>query len=137
MMRGRSPAVGRRDPGGRSIRATEEFKICSSCQACWPSRKHFLEDPAAEIIGYQVNYEDLELGLFLFSHTSCGTTLAIPAVRFKDLYDGPVFRERMTGTKECSDLCQHGDALNACPARCECAWVREIIQVLRRKPADV
>ncbi len=32
-----------------------EFKKCTFCGHLWQSRKDFLEDPATDLIGYQVN----------------------------------------------------------------------------------
>ena len=101
------------------------------CGYQWQSRKDFLEDPTTDLIGYQVNFEQLDLGFFLFNHLECGTTLGIPADKFKDLYNGPIFSERLTGTKECQEYCLHKDQLDPCPAECECAYVREIMQEVR------
>jgi hypothetical protein len=106
------------------------FKKCPNCGVEWSKRTSFLEDPALELIGYQVNFKELEAGLLLFNH-SCHSTLAVPAHQFADLYDGPIFAERATGSEECPEYCLHQDELRACPAQCECAYVREIIQVVR------
>jgi hypothetical protein len=111
-----------------------EFKKCTLCGHRWQSRKDFLDDPATDIIGYQVNFEQLDLGLFLFNHLECGTTLGIPAGNFKDLYNGPVFADRLTDTKECREYCLQEDQLASCPAKCECAYVREILQTVQRWP---
>jgi hypothetical protein len=110
------------------------FKKCPLCGRRWHSRNDFLEDPSTDMIGYQVSFEDLSLGLFLFNHLECGTTLGIPAGNFKDLYHGPAFSERLFGTKECQEYCLHEDQLDPCPAKCECAYVREILQTVRRWP---
>lgn len=104
------------------------------CGRRWQTRKNFLEDPATDMIGYQVNFEQLYLGFFLFNHLECGTTIGIPAGKFKDLYDGPIFSERLTGTKECQEYCLHENQLDPCPTKCECAYVREIMQVVRLWP---
>jgi hypothetical protein len=85
------------------------------------------------MIGYQPLFEKLTAGLFLFNH-SCGTTLATPAEAFQDLYDGPIFTERLNGTEECGGHCLHEDDLGPCPAKCECAYVREIMQVILNWP---
>ncbi len=112
----------------------DEFKKCTFCSHRWQSRKDFLEDPATDLIGYQVNYDHLNLGLFLFNHLECGTTLGIPAGSFKDMYKGPVYKERLTGTQHCPEYCLHEDQLDPCPAKCECAYVREILQTVQRWP---
>jgi hypothetical protein len=109
------------------------FKQCSVCGFRWSTREQFLADPDIEIIGYQVNFVELLAGFFLFNH-SCKTTLAILSEAFEDLYGGPVFSERATGSAECQDRCLHESDLSPCPVQCECAFVREIIQHVKNWP---
>jgi hypothetical protein len=109
------------------------FKKCPSCGFEWSTRDAFLAESNLKVIGYQVHFEELTAGLFLFNH-SCLTTLAVPAARFQDLYQGPVFTERATGSSQCPQYCLHQEELTACPAHCECAYVREIIQIIRNWP---
>jgi hypothetical protein len=86
------------------------------------------------LVGYQVNYGQLELGFFLFNHLDCGSTISIRAGAFRDLYDGPVFSTRLVGTDECLGYCSREDELEACPSECEGAYVREILQVVAQWP---
>jgi hypothetical protein len=113
-----------------------EFKKCPFCGHLWPSRKDFLKDTSTDLIGYQVNFDHLHLGLFLFNHLTCGTTLGIPAGLFSDLYKGPIFSERLTDTKACPAYCLHQNQLDPCPAKCECSYIREILQVVRHRTAN-
>lgn len=108
----------------------KSFKKCTTCGHDWKRRDDFLEDGALKIIGYEANFNALGLGIFLFDH-SCGTTLALPVDKFKDMYKGVVFNERKTGTYECPGHCMHKSKLDPCPANCECNWVRELIQMLK------
>ena len=103
------------------------------CTVVWKNREQFLEDANVEIIGYQVDFKDLASGLFLFNH-SCRTTLALEVSKFKDLYEGPIFAEHATGGDECPEYCLRECELRPCPARCECAYVREIIQTVINWP---
>lgn len=109
------------------------FKICSKCGFVWPDKTSFLNDPDISIIGYQVDFEELKAGLFLFHHV-CGTSLAIKAEAFQDLYDGPMFTEKLSGTENCDGYCLRKSDLRPCPAKCECAYVREIMQVVLNWP---
>ncbi len=109
------------------------FKTCSKCGFVWPERGSFLNDPNLRMIGYQADFEELMAGTFLFNHI-CKTTLAIKAEDFLDLYDGPIFSERLEGTEECGGHCQHKNDLSPCPLKCECAYVREIVQVILKWP---
>ena len=77
-------------------------------------------------MGYQASFVNLVAGLFLFEH-SCMTTLAIPAVEFTDLYEGPVFDRNMMGSDQCEGHCLHEEDLDPCPAQCECAYVRDVL----------
>ncbi len=117
----------------RAKRVGRPFRRCSACVRVWPSRNAFLSDPDVTLVGYQVNYGELKAGFFLFNH-ACRTTLAVRASTFRNLYDGPIFRQRADGTASCPGYCVHESELAACPSACECAYVREILRVCRDWP---
>jgi len=108
------------------------FKNCTKCRHVWESREAFICDTGVELIGYQVHFNDLTLGFFLFEH-SCGTSLALRALEFRDLYTGPIFAERKTNSPDCPGYCLHKDNLETCTNQCECAYVRNIMQILKAK----
>ncbi len=110
------------------------FKKCSCCGFEWGTRKNFLSDPSIDVIGYQVHFENLREGTFLFMHHTCKSTLANHAGDFQDLYDGPIFAENALGKEECPNYCLVHDELRPCPVRCECAYVREVIQIVKNWP---
>jgi hypothetical protein len=112
------------------------FKECPMCGYAWCSRNEMLEDPDIELVGYQASFKILTEGLFLFNHQCQGATLAVPAGEFLDLYNGPVFKERLTGTKACPGHCLYHDDFEPCPAKCECAFVRKILQLIRKWPKN-
>lgn len=129
----------RERPAGRSFvfkGAPVTFKRCTSCGYAWESRDAFLGDPEIELIGFQVDAVKPEEGLFLFNHVdaTCGSTLAIRAREFLDLHQGSMFGEKMAGTDRCVGHCLHADDLHPCPARCECAYVRAVLPVIREWP---
>ncbi|MBW2466896.1 MAG: hypothetical protein JRF02_06295 [Deltaproteobacteria bacterium] len=111
------------------------FKQCTLCGHQWENREAFLADPDLEIIGYQVSFETIENGLFLFNHI-CETTLAIEVKKFDDLYKGPKYDMALTDTEECLSLCRDINALDTCSAPCKFAYVRDIIQIIRRWPPN-
>jgi hypothetical protein len=115
-------------------RAGEILKQCPCCGFVWPARDGFLADPQLAVVGYQVNFDELLLGFLLFSHLACGSTIALPAGVFRDLYGGPVYAGRATGTADCPGYCLRREELEPCPARCECAYVREVLQIVRGWP---
>lgn len=120
-----------------SIRVREAkrawFKSCPVCGVTWISRDAFLSDRGIDLIGYQVNFGNLLAGHFLFNH-SCGDTLSVEAGEFEDFHDGPIFRERLSGTEECLEHCLRQDDLDPCKAQCECVFVRDILQTVRNWP---
>ncbi len=95
-----------------------------------------MSDPEIVLSGYQVHFVDLRAGLFLFTHerAGCHTTFSIEAGGFFDLYEGPIFEERMAGRPECPGHCLHPSRLERCPVRCECAFVREVIDIIKKWP---
>ncbi len=105
------------------------FKVCPMCKKVWRRRNEFLADPAICAIGYMANFQDLKLGLFCFNHEApgCRTTLVVAASHFIDLYEGPPFTQRLTGTQDCPGYCLYKDELRPCPAQCECACVRAVL----------
>jgi len=77
----------------------------------------------------------LKAGIFMFNH-SCHTTLALRAEDFADLYQGPIFKERATGSDECPGHCLHEHNLGPCPAQCECNYIRHILQLIQSWPKN-
>lgn len=109
------------------------FKRCNICSCIWNSRDTFLGDPDIDIVGYQVHFAELTSGIFLFNH-SCRSTMSFKAGEFMDLYDGPIFAEKLANTEGCPQFCLYKDLLRPCPEKCECASVREVIQIIRQWP---
>jgi hypothetical protein len=112
----------------------DPVKRCTCCGHTWSTLDAFLGDSQLEVAGYQVNFTDLVAGLFLFNHLACGSTIAVPVGFFRDLYDGPIYARRATGTADCPEYCLYVSELGACLAQCECAYVREILQTVRQWP---
>jgi len=111
----------------------EVLKECASCGNGWSTREEFLEDPDIILIGYQAHFEELTSGLFLFNHV-CGNTLALFTEQFTDIYTGPIFKQCKVDTDECPGHCLYEDDLSPCPVECECAAVRDIIQIIAQWP---
>jgi hypothetical protein len=109
------------------------FKKCTCCEHTWTTREDFLSDPTIVIIGYQVRFDNPDLGFLLFNHLvrDCETTMAIEAGDFTDLYDGPIYEEPLTNTDKCPEYCLNKTNLKSCLAKCACAYVREVIQIIK------
>lgn len=110
------------------------FKLCPSCFEVWQTRDLFLSEPNLALNGYKADFERLEYGLFFFTHmkADCYSTLAIEVADFMDLYQGPLYSERRTGKPDCPGYCLDKVQLQRCEARCECAFVREIMQIIKK-----
>ena len=115
----------------------QRFKECSCCGKAWPQRIAFLMDPSVEIVGYQADFFELELGFFLFDHVDCGTSLAVHVDAVSDLFPGPVFADRLSDTDACPHYCQKPEEFRPCPNNCECSYVRNILHRLKMRDLDV
>ena len=115
--------------------AADVFKTCSCCSTAWKTRNEFLSDPYLKLNGYQICMVDLEYGLFLFTHLveGCFSTIAINIFAFSDLYDGLKYRENRALSPECPRYCIDEQNLERCESLCECAYVREIMQIIKAK----
>lgn len=113
----------------------EPFKVCPTCGKVWKALDEFLADPELELMGYQVHFEDLTGGLFIFihHHENCGTTLAVPVGQFTSLSERPILTPRGQPVEHCPSLCVREGALTPCPNECECVWVREVMQAIRER----
>jgi hypothetical protein len=112
------------------MNSTEPFRTCT-CGVSWRTRAELVTDRTVEIIGYTPNFDALALGWFFFNHANCHTTFAMSARDFADMHSGPMFTQRKLGGPECPGYCVHRDNLKPCPAQCECAWVRDVVGMLR------
>jgi len=112
------------------------FKACTLCGTRWLTREDFAGDSDVQLVGYQAHFEALTEGFFLFNHTrlGCGSTIAILVKHFVDLYSGPVFETQLRGGPSCPGYCLHTRALSPCPQKCECSFVRGVIEAIRAWP---
>jgi len=114
------------------LKKADHFKKCSYCSQIWHSRDLFLADKDIKFNGYQADFESPEEGLFLFTHHlhKCGTTLAVQVSLLQDLYKGPVYTERKMNSEECPSYCMNVSNFERCETKCECAYVRKLIQIV-------
>lgn len=113
----------------------EIFKKCPMCTFEWKTRDEFLDDNSLKLNGYQVDLDELEWSLFLFTHfqENCFSTMAIRAKDFLSLYSGKKYAERRTGKEDCPGYCLDKKQLNRCDAFCECAFNREVMQIIKSR----
>jgi hypothetical protein len=109
------------------------FHQCPSCKIVWPTRESLLADPGVRLIGYRSCLANLLAGVFLFHHR-CEAIVTIHASEFADFYDGPMFSVPQTGGEKCPGYCLRVEELRPCPAPCECAFVREIVNLVNNWP---
>ncbi len=109
------------------------FMQCTSCAKKWQNQEDFLADPEVSLLGLQVCFENLLEGLIMFNH-SCKTTFSIEVSRFGNLYQGPVYETRATGTEQCPGYCLNERELKPCPTTCSCGFAREILQEIKNFP---
>ena len=112
------------------------FRTCRQCGQQWASREVFLADPALRLSGCQVETDRPRSSALLFDHRvpGCGTTIALPVSALADLYAGAVHKVNWAPSAKCPRLCFDPQNLERCPAECASAFVREILQAVRRMP---
>jgi hypothetical protein len=105
------------------------------CGEIWNTRDEFLDDSSLELEGYGADFEIIEDGLFYFTHRApgCSSTMALKAKEFLNLYTGERFRENKMGSDECPRLCLERNRLDRCPNSCEYAFVREVMQIIKKR----
>lgn len=112
--------------------AQAAFKVCPGCFHVWETREVFMSDPHLEFNGYKADFKDLDFGMFFFTHTAsnCHSTMTMMVEDFLDLYSGKRYSENKALSDECPRYCIDEKQLSRCDAFCECAYVREICQLL-------
>lgn len=110
------------------------FKVCKFCDYPWPNRQVFLTDPTLEFIGYQSFVDEGVLGLFLFNHQPCGTTLALSAKLFADLHQNRIYESRDEFDAAAPE-CLSSAGGRTCPVACECGFVRKVIGHIKEQSA--
>jgi len=106
------------------------FKICNKCQKQWKTRNDFLYDISLTIVGYDSNFDNINLGFFLFKH-QCDQVLSIGVNEFRDLYNGKIFNEIKINKTECPGYCLNIDSLDSCNVKCAYVYERNIIQIIK------
>lgn len=110
------------------------FKECKPCGTIWTKRDEFLSDPNVGFVGYQVNFDESSLGGFLFNHHSCRATLVLPALKFFELHEGPIFELRRRDANDFPSYCLFQNQIGRCLDQCECAFVRNITNIIKEWP---
>ena len=111
------------------------FKTCTLCLKHWNDVKMFLADPTIKLVGYQPDFSNVSLGLFLFNHeaSNCGTTMAISMEFFSSLADKKLktvpFSLKIKG---CPSACGDHKNLNPCHNTvCPGTTARNLIQIVK------
>ena len=114
------------------------FKECPNCKEQWETQEAFLKDSELKLIGYMVNFKELEKGVFCFNHitNNCGTTLTTTAEQFYNLYSGATYPENRAQLEGCPLLCLDEKRLERCDQYCECAFNREITEIIDNYPKE-
>lgn len=110
------------------------FKRCNKCGQEWETRDDFVSDSSLEAIGFQVFFDNLRTGLFLFNH-SCGTTIGIPAKHLMALYNGPELTGRDSDGRDCPGRCLNQNIMSPCSDKCRCAFISQIIREIQNRQA--
>jgi hypothetical protein len=110
------------------------IKQCTTCSTQWLTLQQLVEDRNLKIEGYQACFGDADAGLIILTHKTrtCGTTLVLPARVFRPLIAGCLPEAHMTLSTPCPRRCSRPRDFEACQVKCDMAWVREVLGLLRR-----
>ena len=111
------------------------FKRCSKCGDLWPRTTDFLADPMVLFLGYQPSWDEL-LGLFLFNHARCGTTLSIPQADFATLSHKSELADSCNLFAAQREFCLARKEDKPCPPRCACEYVAHISHLALSWPKE-
>ncbi len=73
----------------------------------------------------------------MFNHDTdeCGTTMTLEVNMFSDLHDGPLFEEHgKDDVPDCPGYCKDRYILDPCDLKCECSYVRDVLQQVKQWP---
>ncbi|MBZ0263601.1 hypothetical protein K8I28_02950 [bacterium] len=109
------------------------------CGTRWQHLADFVTDRDLVVNGYQASFSDSVEGLFVVTHDceNCGTTIAIKAGKFKELYGGPDYSEFKFDSSDCEGHCLDENDFGTCSQECGMRWVRVVLQVLKSHGAPV
>ena len=129
-----------------SARASESptvFKACPACHAEWRSEASMLRDPDVRLIGFQLLSDgcqpgSCQSGVFVFSHETCGTSLAMETAAAVGLTHGsiPVLSRSACSVGRGGDHCLGARAGGECPRECICEFVWRVTRLIRDWPKD-
>ena len=110
------------------------YKICSMCGKTWYRPADLVSDQLLRLNGYQAAVPDSEKGLLLFTHevVGCYSTLGVPALDFRFMHHGLTYPECHFALLDCEGHCLDLSDLEVCRVQCCMAWVRDVIQYIRR-----
>jgi hypothetical protein len=93
-----------------------------------------VRDARLRLDGYSAFFDDPANGLVFVTHRvpGCGTTLTLYAGQLRVLFSGTDYPELHKGADDCHRLCLDRSRLEECDAECSMAWVRDVLQYLRR-----
>jgi len=113
----------------------KNFKTCPRCSFSWDSRKAFLADPKLELKRYKADLKAPQYGMFFFTHqtASCSSTITMLVNDFRSLYPGKISPKNKAFSEDCPGYCLEETQLARCDVSCQCAFARDIVQILLGK----
>lgn len=124
------------------------FKTCPLCSTSWYTIDDFIRDSEIEVIGYQPHPEKTGAGLFIFGHRHCNSSISVQLEALSDLQVcltqdadsvyiiGPDMIQEENSTEVCYTNCLRKTDSSNGNKRCECAYVREVIQLIKHLPKN-
>lgn len=117
----------------------KHFKSCTACGQKWLLKEDMFYDPNVKLLGYQMHFSNVGLGLLYFNHSGskCKTTFAIKVSELMDMYDGPEYSDNMMAENDCPMYCLRRSELRSCGLPCSVAFIREIMTTINNIHLEV
>ncbi len=112
------------------------FKHCPKCGEGWHGHSEFLSDPYLLFLGYQASLAAGLEDFFLFSHSRCGRTLALPLEAFVELSSPPVLEDSRQVRESGDEVCLARRSNKPCPHKCSCGFVARTSGLIEGWPRD-
>jgi hypothetical protein len=115
------------------MKVAGSFRTCGSCGHAWPALDSFLLDPGVRLVGLFFHENQLDMSLLVFEH-ECGTSISVPARRFRHLIPAPPGEEAYDprGTVECQGHCRRLKDFGGCDQPCSNARDRDLMRLILR-----
>ncbi len=111
-----------------------DFMTCKQCGKAWGERCEFFSDQTIVLSGCHMEADHPVSSALLFDHKAadCGTTIAVGVRQLDDLFTGTRHKVKWATSPMCPGMCFDPTNTEPCDKECACAYVRGILQEVKK-----